>query len=442
MKRKYFQVSLYILIPLIFGGLNFLTLTIMFYISHSPFKGGLEPDLQALLWEIFAAILSAAVALFFTWILLRPVTKFIQKAESLPVFPKPSTEDEMKSRDALEHFTQIFDQLTTILSKVEARELFPGIIGQSKIMRSIFTQILKVAPTDSTVLILGESGTGKELVAMSLYEHSRRRGEPFVKLNCVAIPESLLESELFGHEKGAFTGATSQKAGKFEMADGGVIFLDEIGDMPLTTQAKLLRVLQEKEFERVGGTRTIKVDTRFIVATNKNLPEMVKQGQFREDLYYRINVFSIYLPPLRERKEDIPYLIDHFLEKSGKPIQVSPQALQVITSYSWPGNVRELQNNIERAAVLSETGVIEPVHLPAHLTGIIGEHLGNGASDAITIDERIGEVEKGLIIEALTRTGGVQIRAAEILGINQRSLWHRIKKHGIDAESLKGLQKM
>jgi transcriptional regulator with GAF, ATPase, and Fis domain len=442
MKKKYFQVSLYILIPLIFGGLSFLSLTLLYRISQSPFQIGVDRDTQALVWEILAALSSAAAALFFVWILLRPVTKFIQKAESLPVFPKPSTEDEMKSRDALEHFTQIFDQLTTILSKVEAKELFPGIVGQSKIMRSIFTQILKVAPTDSTVLILGESGTGKELVAMSLYEHSRRRGEPFVKLNCVAIPENLLESELFGHEKGAFTGATSQKTGKFEMADGGIIFLDEIGDMPMATQAKLLRVLQEKEFERVGGNRTIKVDIRFIVATNKNLQEMVKQGQFREDLYFRINVFSIYLPPLRERREDIPYLVDHFLEKNEKPVQISPQALQVITGYSWPGNVRELQNTIERASVLTETGVIEPAHLPAHLTGIMAEHKDNGSLESLTIDERIGEIEKGLIIEALIRTGGVQVRAAEILGINQRSLWHRIKKHGIDTESLKSLQKM
>jgi len=431
------------LIPLIFGGLNFLSLTIMYsIISQSPFKIGVGPASQALLWEIFAATLSASVALFFTWILLRPMTKFIQKAESLPLFPKSSSEDEMKTRDALEHFTQIFDQITTILSKVEAKELFPGIIGQSKIMRSIFTQILKVAPTDSTVLILGESGTGKELVAMSLYEHSRRRGEPFVKLNCVAIPENLLESELFGHEKGAFTGAASQKTGKFEIADGGIIFLDEIGDMPMATQAKLLRVLQEKEFERVGGNRTIKVDVRFIVATNKNLPEMVKQGQFREDLYYRINVFSISLPPLRERKEDIPYLVDHFLEKSEKPVQVSPQALQMITGYSWPGNIRELQNTIERAAILTETGVIEPAHLPAHLTGVMAGRQENGKTDSLGIDERISEIEKGMIIEALIRTGGVQVRAAEILGINQRSLWHRIKKHGIDADSLKSLQKM
>jgi transcriptional regulator with GAF, ATPase, and Fis domain len=444
MKKKYFRVSLYILIPLIIGGLNFLSLIIMYRLmSQSSFRSGVDSTLQIQIWEIMSSIFAALMALLFTWVLLRPVTKFIRKAESLPVFPRSSSEEEMGTKDVLEHFTQVFDQITTILSKVEAKELFPGIVGQSKIMRSIFTQILKVAPTDSTVLILGESGTGKELVAASLYEHGRRRGKVFLKLNCVAIPENLLESELFGHEKGAFTGATSQKVGKFEMADGGTIFLDEIGDMPLNTQAKLLRVIQEKEFERVGGTRTIKVDVRFIVATNKNLPEMVKLGQFREDLYYRINVFSIYLPPLRERREDIPYLVDHFLEKSNKPVQVSSQALQLITGYAWPGNVRELQNTIERAAVLTETDIIEPAHLPSHILGVmIGENHSSELMESLTIDDRLDEIEKGLIIEALNRTGGIQVRAAELLGINQRSLWHRIKKLGIDTESLKSLQKM
>jgi transcriptional regulator with GAF, ATPase, and Fis domain len=259
----------------------------------------------------------------------------------------------------------------------------------------------------------------------------------------VAIPESLLESELFGHEKGAFTGAVSQKIGKFESADGGIIFLDEIGDMPLTTQGKLLRVLQEKEFERVGGTKTIKVDVRFIIATNKNLPDMIRKGQFRDDLYYRINVFSINLPPLRERREDIPYLVDHFLTMNSKDVKISSSALQVVAAYSWPGNIRELQNTIERAAVLTETGVIEPAHLALQIAGVItADSLQDQSIESLTVDDRLDEVEKGLIIEALTRTGGVQVKAAEILGINQRSLWHRIKKHGIDTESFKNLQKM
>ena len=231
---------------------------------------------------------------------------------------------------------------------------------------------------------------------------------------------------------------------KFELAQGGTIFLDEIGDMPLATQAKLLRVLQEKEFERVGGNQTIRVDVRFVAATNKNLLEMVRQGTFREDLYYRLNVFSVHLPPLRERKEDIPILAAHFLERAGHPVRLAEETLQILTAYAWPGNVRELQNTLERAAVLAENGLITPSLLPGHLTGAIPSQAIQqpDASQPRSIDERIDEVEKGLIIEALNRSGGVQVKAAELLGINQRSLWHRIKKLHIDVDSLKNQQKM
>lgn len=441
MKKKYIPVSLYILIPFTLSALSLLWVILTDRLIHSYGKF-MTDSWSFVLWGMAVVVLSYLISLLIIWIVLKPVSKFVKTAESLPMYPK-KTEEEVKARDDIERFERVFDQITTILSKVEAKELFPGIVGQSRIMRGVFTQIIKVAPTDSTVLISGESGTGKELVAAGIYEHSLRKGKPFIKINCVAIPENLLESELFGHEKGAFTGAISQKIGKFEAASGGAIFLDEIGDMPLTTQAKLLRVLQEKEFERVGGTKTIKVDVRFIIATNKNLPEMVKQGQFREDLYYRINVFSINLPPLRERREDIPYLVDHFLNKNAKQVKISSLALQIIAMYSWPGNVRELQNAIERAAVLTETGTIEPIHLPLHVAGVItADSLHEQSIDSLTVDDRLDEVEKGLIIEALTRTGGVQVKAAEILGINQRSLWHRIKKHGIDTESFKNLQKM
>ena len=205
------------------------------------------------------------------------------------------------------------------------------------------------------------------MIASSIYEHSMRKGKPFIKINCVAIPEGLLESELFGHEKGSFTGAIEQKKGKFEIADNGTIFLDEIGDMPLATQAKLLRVLQEKEFERVGGVKPIQVDIRFIAATNKNLPEMIKNGKFREDLYFRLNVFSISLPALRERKEDIPLIANYFLESLPKPAKLSTSALQELIGYSWPGNVRELRNILEQASILSENGIIELHHLPEAL---------------------------------------------------------------------------
>lgn len=443
-KKKYqFQISLYILVPFISSGAALLWVLLTYQVI-SYMRPSKAADWVFLTWEAAVVIITCLMSLLITWLILEPVSRFIKKAESLPVYPaSPAEKENPHPADAIAHYSQVFDQITSILSKVEAKELFPGIIGQCALMRGIFTQILKVARTDSTVLISGESGTGKELVAISLFEHSFRRDKPFIKLNCVAIPEGLLESELFGHEKGSFTGATAQKIGKFEMANGGAIFLDEIGDMPLATQAKLLRVLQEKEFERVGGNQTIRVDVRFIAATNKNLMEMVKQGTFREDLYYRLNVFSIYLPPLRERKEDIPLLAAHFLEGMENPVKLSPQSLQILTAYSWPGNIRELQNTLERAAVLTDTGMIDPPHLAVHINDDLpAQVLQRPESTQSSIDERLEEIEKGLIIEALNRSGGIQVKAAEILGINQRSLWHRIKKLCIDVETLKSQQKM
>ena len=443
-KKKLFQVSLYILVPFITSGAALiwvlLTGQVIRFLQTSK-----SAEWGFFAWQVAVVVITYLLSLLITWLMLEPVNRFIKKAESMPVYPRPPAEEEHpQTPDAISHYTRVFDQITSILSKVEARDLFPGIVGQSTIMRGLFAQILKVARTDSTVLISGESGTGKELVASSLFEHSFRRGRPFIKLNCVAIPEGLLESELFGHERGSFTGATARKIGKFELADGGTIFLDEIGDMPIATQAKLLRVLQEKEFERVGGNETIRVDVRFIAATNKNLMEMVRQGTFREDLFYRLNVFSIQLPPLRDRKEDIPLLAAHFLEKMDNSAKLSPESLQLLTAYYWPGNVRELQNTLERAAVLADDGIITPALLPAQITGTAKEIISQ-APDATTpksIDERIDDVERGLIIEALSRSGGVQVKAAEILGINQRSLWHRIKKLGIDVNSLKNQQKM
>ncbi len=436
MKRKDFRISPYILIPVIFSGISLLAVIVTYRITSGCVERNIEPVTQLLYLGAAAVILSVACSYLILALILKPITKFVRNAEKLPVLAQtPGNADDGSGPEDIEHLHKVLDQVANLLGKVEARELFPEIIGQSRAMRGIFGQILKVAPIDSTVLISGESGTGKELVATSLYEHSLRKGRPFVKINCVAIPEGLLESELFGHEKGAFTGAIAQKKGKFELADGGAIFLDEIGDMPPATQAKLLRVLQEKEFERVGGTQPIRVDVRFITATNKNLPEMIKTGAFREDLFYRLNVFSLHLPPLRERREDIPFLIEHFLEKSGKNLTVSHRAMQLILGYGWPGNIRELQNVIERAAVFADK-TIEATHLPASLTtelpsvdGVF-EHAGS-------LDERLDEIEKGMIIEALRRAGGIQARAAQLLGINPRSLWHRIKKYRIDVATLK-----
>jgi transcriptional regulator with GAF, ATPase, and Fis domain len=334
----------------------------------------------------------------------------------------------------------VFDRVTSVLSRMDARNFFPEILGESRVMRGLLGLIMKVAPSDATVLILGESGTGKELVATSLCEHSLRKEKPFIKLNCAAIPEQLLESELFGHEKGAFTGAVSAKHGKFDLADKGTIFLDEIGDMPLNLQAKILRVLQEKEFYRVGGSRTIKVDVRVIASTNKNLEQMVQEGSFREDLFFRLNVFTLRLPPLRERKEDIPVLVDHFLSRQPKPVQISSVALQMLMAYPWPGNIRELKNVVESSAVIVEGGYIEPAQLPAKITGLFSQQEGTAPCSLpanMPLNERLAEIERSIIIEALTKTGGIQSRATELLGINQRSLWHRIKKLNIDVKSIK-----
>lgn len=370
-------------------------------------------------------------------VFLKPFIQFVEKTRKIPIVTDSAAEIRGNAAGDLENIASVLNQVVNILSSVEVRELFPDIIGASASMRAIFTQITKVAPTDTTVLITGDSGTGKELVAQAICSHSPRRGKPFIKFNCIAIPEGLLESELFGHERGAFTGAIARKKGRFELADGGTILLDEIGDMPLTTQAKILRVLQEREFERVGGTEKMRVDVRIIVATNKDLSGMVKTGAFREDLFYRLNVFSIHLPPLRERREDIPALVSQFAKMSeDKARNISSRTMQLLLAYSWPGNIRELKNVIERALVVAE-GNIEPHHLPPELSGENGVLKNGQASDGKPLDERLAEIETGLIIEAITRAGGSQARAANFLGINQRSLWHRIKKYKIDVSSLK-----
>ena len=437
MKNRKIPVSLYILIPLIFAGVSLISALI----AHNLTLYYRETVAQSLApvywWIIIMALLTLLCSVLVLSRVLKPVMRFVKISEKMPIFPSSEGGGEKNIKADPAYYAEVFDKITDILDKVEAKELFPAIVGQSLIMRNLFSQMLKAAPTDATVLLLGESGTGKELVATALYEHSRRRGKPFVKVNCVAIPEGLLESELFGHEKGAFTGAIREKQGKFELADGGTIFFDEIGDMPPATQAKMLRVLQEREFDRVGGAGSIQVDVRIIAATNKNLTDMVKTGAFREDLFYRLNVFNIHLPALRERREDIPALVDHFLGSVEKGLRISPRAMQLLLGHPWPGNVRELQNVIERAAVIAE-GSIEPGHLPPELHGDAGVPANRrGADEEKPLDERLAEIEKGMIIEALTRAGGIQARAAQMLGINQRSLWHRIKKYNIDAASLK-----
>lgn len=429
--------SLYVLIPVIMGGITILSFIVGYRFEEYVVR--VAQKTSPLIYVVCAllVIASGIIGFIITMVFLKPLNRFLKEAHNSPLIMSEKKEEnyEITSSEDLRQVSEVFEQVAHILTSVEAQELFPEIVGASRKMRDILGQIIKIAASNSTVLIYGESGTGKELVAESIYRHSPRKGKPFVKLSCVAIPEGLLESELFGHEKGAFTGAVSQKKGKFELADGGTIFLDEIGDMPLTTQAKLLRVLQEREFERVGGIVPIKVDVRFIAATNKSLVEMTKQGLFREDLLYRLQVFVIELPPLRERREDIPLLVDNILGKSQKMIKVSPQAFQSLIAYSWPGNVRELFNTIERAAVMAEKGEIELRHLPAYIRNDKTET--EVVETSVSLDERLSEMEKNLVIDALVRTGGIQVKAAQMLGINQRSLWHRIKKLHIDVNALK-----
>ncbi len=437
MKKRNFYVKLHILIPVVLTGITVFGVIITYQLAAQPTR---LKYVNLFTLSLALGCISFVVSYFILRLLLKPLVDFVEKTKKMPIFSSGKKEKRAEVTEDINQISEVFNSVANILSNVEAKELFPSIIGSSAAMRNIFTQIIKVAPTDSTVLITGESGTGKEMIATSIYEHSQRKGKPFVAINCVAIPEGLLESELFGHEKGSFTGATQQKKGKFEIADGGTVFLDEIGDMPLATQAKLLRALQEKEFERVGGTKPIRVDVRFIAATNKNLPQLIRDGKFREDLYFRLNVFSIDMPPLRDRREDISLLAAHFLQSSPKPAKLSASALQVLVGYSWSGNIRELKNIIERASIMSENGSIEVHHLPETIRK--NNQIVSGAvlDETVSLDEKIKLMEKDLILGASKQSQGIQVKAAALLGINQRSLWHRIKKHDIDVASLKHLQ--
>jgi Nif-specific regulatory protein len=320
----------------------------------------------------------------------------------------------------------------SLKDKLKERYSLYNIVGTSNKMAEVFRMIERVSETDVTVLIRGESGTGKELVANAIHFNSRRASQPFVALNCAALPEALVESELFGHEKGAFTGAVDQRIGKFERAHGGTLFLDEIGTLNATAQAKLLRVLQERAFERIGGRRTIRVDVRIIAATNKDLEKSIAEGTFREDLYYRLNVFPIFMPPLRERKTDILLLADHFVEKysrkHGKDVRrISTPAIDMLVQYHWPGNVRELENCMERAVLLSSDHVIHSTHLPPTLqTG--GE---SGTLPSLSFEETMRRFERELIIDALKNSRGNMAEAARLLRTTERVVSYSVQKLGI-----------
>jgi DNA-binding NtrC family response regulator len=364
---------------------------------------------------------------------------------------------EAMKRGAADYLTKPFDaeELRLKVSKaLSARELerevhylrvqavnrysLHGLVGKSQAMQEVYAKIEQVADTRTTVLITGESGTGKELVARALHYNSSRRDRPLIALNCAAIPEPLIESELFGHEKGAFTGADARRIGHFELAHGGSLFLDEITELNTTTQAKLLRVLQHREFLRVGGAQPVKVDVRILAATNKNLTEMLRRGELREDIYYRINVVSIHLPPLRERPEDIPLLVQHFLarradEEKRTPREFSQEAMEVLTKHHWPGNVRELENVVEQVSIWCREAIIRPEHLPTFVrpetrAEAFREEPGGAG---LSLEEAVIELERKKILDALRRTDYVQTHAAVLLGISRRMLKYRMDLLGI-----------
>ncbi|MBI3706458.1 MAG: sigma-54-dependent Fis family transcriptional regulator [Proteobacteria bacterium] len=350
---------------------------------------------------------------------------------------KPFEMDELGATlgNALRLYDAIRDN-QRLRQALEQENSFDTLVGNSPTFREVIRTIAEVCESRANVLLTGESGTGKEMVARAIHYGSSRRAGPFVALNCAAIPEGLLETELFGHVKGAFTGAIANRVGRFAQADNGTLFLDEIGDMPMSVQAKILRVLQERAFEPVGSTQRRTVDVRIIAATNKDLLEAVRQKAFRDDLYYRLNVFPIRLPPLRQRIEDIPLLADHFgrqvaAEMGKRFAGFSEAALQAMTAYAWPGNIRELQNCVERAIIVARQDRIDVVDLPHYLFERPSGPEANGGLPA-KLDAEIERVERDYLIEALRRAGGVQVKAAELLGISERSFWHRVKKYGIN----------
>lgn len=377
-----------------------------------------------------------------TWVILMTAYGTVEKAVEAM---KLGAYDYLSKPIDLEELLCLLERVeNSILLTWENRQLrqelkekfsFEGLITQSPKMEEVLSLVARVAPSQSSVLIRGESGSGKGLIAKIIHYHSPRSNGPLVTVNCAAIPENLLESELFGHEKGSFTGALFQHRGKFEQAQGGTFFLDEIGDLSPALQAKLLRVVQEKTFERVGGNKTIPVDVRIISATHQDLERHIQEGRFRQDLYFRLNVVSLFLPPLRERREDIPLLIDHFITKFSREnnkegLEVSKEARELLLRYPYPGNVRELENLVERAVVLSRGKLITSRELPFHLKEGEGELEGVAYSVDLTLPQQLEELEKHLIQKALQEAGGIQTRAAEKLGISERVLRYKLQKFG------------
>jgi two-component system response regulator HydG len=381
-----------------------------------------SPSIPVIMMTAYASIKTAVEAL---------------KSGAYDYLTKPLDVEELKIliQKALEHY-RLHEENILLKERLADRFDFSEIIGRSRPMRALFETLSMIAPSDATVLIYGESGTGKELVANAIHQNSSRAQKPFIKVSCAALPETLLESELFGHERGAFTGAISRKAGRFQLANGGSLFLDEVSEMSSATQVKLLRVLQEREFEPLGSTKTIQVDIRLITATNKDLEAEVKEGRFREDLFYRLNVIPIRLPSLRERKEDVPILAEHFFrqyqERNKSPIKgFLPKTLDIMMRHDWPGNIRELENAVERALLLCRSEHITPEDLPPHVQGA-----ENGAQSMVSVPfgMPLKDVEREVILQTLADTEGNRTQTARILGISRKTLQNKLKEYGIHEE--------
>jgi Nif-specific regulatory protein len=382
----------------------------------------INPDMAVIIMTSFGTIETAVKAI---------------KAGAYDYLPKPIDLDQLAV--LLERISErqtLIRENSELKEQLRERYKFDEIVSTSHAMEEVLNLAGRVASSNATVLLRGESGTGKELVAKAIHYHSQRADFPLIKVNCAALPETLLESELFGHEKGAFTGAIARRIGRFEAADKGTLFLDEIGELTPAMQVKLLRVLQEREFERVGGNQTIKTDVRIIAATNRDIERAIKEERFREDLYYRLNVVPILIPPLRERKEDIPALAGHFIKKYGEENKkhiggISAEARDLLMRYSYPGNVRELENIIERAVVLAKKKIITAADFPIHVQTAAGDGKPSARELKGSLNETLDTVERGLILEALKESGGTQTRAAEKLGINERVLRYKLKKYKI-----------
>jgi two-component system response regulator HydG len=381
----------------------------------------ISPEIPVIIMTAYASVSTAVEAL---------------KSGAYDYLTKPIDIEELKILvDKVLRHHQLEQENLYLKERLKDRFNFANIIGSSAAMRKLFETVALVAPTEATVLVNGESGTGKELIANAIHQNSPRREMPFIKVNCAALPETLLESELFGHEKGAFTGAVISKQGRFHLAHTGSILLDEIGEMALTTQAKILRVLQEREFEPLGGSKTVKVDTRVIAATNKILEEEIREGRFREDLYYRLNVVTLRVPPLRERREDVPLLANFFLkrytEKNQRLIKgFTPRAMDLLMRHGWPGNVRELENVVERAVIMTRGEMITSEEFPDALKELDKE--AKEPEIDLIPGKSLKEVEREMILRTLEETGGNRTHAARILGISRRTLQLKLKEYGIN----------